>query len=294
MKRLVLWMALFCIYLQGAEFGYGGGSYKVDMGIKGFMKHDLSYDMSVLKLSQPPTDIVSYPLYYYYVDAELFFTEDKRADTYFTNLIADENLPIIGSPNENLQRFSETFYPVEGDYEGVGFDLDFGIGYKILKKGENFLGVALNSGASLPNISAKNLKEKIKFAYKMIKKWDLDVGTYKIGSKVDARVAISEEFFLEGNYGFGFQKAYIECDMFKSDVDSKGSYSNFNIDLIYKPKGVTSVNDNLYIKLGYTIKKWSVDSVDVNLFNFFEADMMRPFEIDLKERYIYVSVGYKF
>ncbi len=297
MKKIILVLSLVLNNIWGLDISYGRGSYETEMSIKGlinpkFMEHDVDHDIDVFILSQPPTDFSTLPLFYYF-DAQLHISDNKNTNTYFANYMADVQMPFFGSINDNLDRAVD-MVAVNGDYKSVGFDLNFGVGYKLLQKGKSFLGIALNSGATLPNISAKHLKSKIEFAYNMMKKWDMDIKTYKIGPQIKAKWAFSPLFALEGGFGFGFEKMYVSSDLFKSNVDTKGSYSIFDIDLRYDSDGTYVISKNFYFKLGYVRKSWSVDAVDVNLFNFFEADILRPFDIDLSTNYGYFSVGYRF
>ncbi len=298
MKKIVLVLILLLLSsLTALDISYGKGSYKTEMSIKGlinpkFMEHDVDHDINVFVLSQPPIEFSRMPLFYYF-DAQIHTSDNKKTTTYFANYMANVQMPFFGSINDNLDRAVD-MVAVDGDYKSVGFDLNFGVGYKLLKKGDSYLGIALNSGVTMPNISAKNLTSKIDFTYNMMDKWDMDIKTYKIGPQIKAKLAISPLISLEGGFGYGFEKMYVSSDLFKSDIDTKGSYSIFDINLKYDSDGRFDISKNLYFKLGYSHKSWSVDAVDVNLFNFFKFDALRPFNIDLSTNYGYFSVGYNF
>jgi hypothetical protein len=286
--RVFMAILLFSSLLFGVEFRVGKVTYRSDLKILDFMDCDMSYDTLVFGITLPRYEIAD--KLFFYGDFDYHTSDTKKSIIYFNNIVANYDFPVVGSANDrtnDILRMS----PVDGDFKGLGFDLNFGFGYDLFKNDNSYLAIAINSGASLPTISAKNIKQRAKFAYKMIKKWDLDVGTYKIGPSLRAEMKIDDLFEIYSSVGFGFQKAYIDSDLFKSSVDSKGSYTNFDIGFKISPQKLPK---NLKLTFGYIYKKWSVDSVDVNLYNFFEADVMRPFDMDLSSKYGYVGVEYKF
>ncbi len=283
--RLILLLLLFVDMVFALDFKIGRGSYDVDFKVLDFCKHNSSYDITTFRVDQPRSDIND--KIFYYFDLEFHTSSTKKESIEFANVMADHQFPIFGSANDGANRALEMI-PMRGDFDTIGFDFNVGLGYDLIKKGSSYLAVAINSGATLPNISAKNLKEKVEFAYDMIKKWDLDVGTYKIGPSLRGKYHFDEKYSLFSSVGFGYQKAYVESDLFKSDVDSQGRYNSFELG------GDMKIYDNFRLNLGYVYKSWSVDSVDVNLFNFFKRDVMRPFELDLKSRYTYIGIEYSF
>jgi len=273
--------------LAAVEFRVGKGSYDTDISIKEFMTHDTTNDITVFSLNEAHKEIVKSPLFYYY-EAELYTSSSKTQETEFANFAADYEFPLIGSVNEMTNSFLGMF-PVEGDYQAVGFDMNFGLGYDVLRKGESYLGLALNLGATLPLINADNLTSKASFTYDLIDSWDLDVTTYKIGPAIKGNFAFTPEFSLYGSFSLGFQKAAIESELFKSSLDINGDYSTVDIGVNYQPIGT-----KYFFILGHTTKRWSVDSAEVNLYNFFNVDVFSPFTTELKSNYTYIGVGYHF
>ena len=286
--RFFMVILFFSSLLFGVEFRVGKGTYRSEFKILDFMDYDVSYDTLVFGVSIPRAEIAKN--IFFYGDFDYHTSDSRKSTIYFNNIVANYDFPVVGSVNDkanDILRMS----PVDGDFEGLGFDLNFGFGYDLFKNDNSYLAIAINSGASLPTISAKNIRQKAEFAYKMIKKWDLDVGTYKIGPSLRGEMKIDDLFEIYSSVGFGFQKAYIDSDLFKSSVDSKGSYTNFDIGFRISP---SKLPKNLKLTFGYIYKKWSVESVDVNLYNFFEVDVMRPFEMDLSSGYGYVGIEYRF
>jgi hypothetical protein len=292
MKKILVSLVL-ATSMFALDFRVGFGSYDTDFKIMNFADHKTSNDTTVFVISEPRSNI-NKNLFYYF-DLEYHIADNKRQNTKFGNPVMNHNFPVVGSASDRANDMID-WMSVDGDYEGFGFDINFGLGYDILESENGYLAIALNSGATLPNISAKNIVERAKFAYKMIKKWDLDVGTYKIGLALKRRYDFSKLLSIYGTIGYGFQKAYIESDMFKSDVDSTGSYKNFDIGLEIDASEIRSMKlpKNLSFKVGYSRKSWSVDSVDVNLFNYFERDVFRPFDLDLESSYTYFGLEYIF
>ena len=296
-RRVLFALVLLVGSVNALDFRYGKGSFDTDISIKYFMNHNIDYDIDVFSLNEQHKIFSSYPLFFYY-DAELYMSDTQQEDVDFANPMADIQMPIFGSMNDMLDTFTG-FFPVQGDYEALGFDFNFGVGYDLYRKGESFLGIAVNSGASMPMMSAENLDDKGQFAFNMIDTFDLDISTYKIGPALKANFVLNEKVSLYGNYSYGFQTATIESDLFKSDVDVDGSYSLLDIGLRLKPwkkkttYGSVSFSPKLTFTLGHTNKSWEVDSVKVNLYGF-RTDIFRPFTADYKSSYTYLSIGYSF
>jgi len=292
MKK-ILWMSAIMIStLSAVELRIGKGSYDTLIDIKNFMHHDTTNDTLVFTLTQPHAPLLQKPLFYYY-ELELLTSDTKRQKTEFAGFVPHYQFPLVGSINDMTNSVIDMF-PVDGDYEALGFDLNGGLGYDIVRQGESYVGLALNVGATLPTINAEDLSTKASLAYDLVQKWDLDVSTYKIGPLLKANLALDGGFSLYGASSFGFQKAFVKSELFKSSVDVKGDYSAFDIGVKYNPTKATFLPKNISLSLGYSVKKWSVDSVDVNLYNFFKRDVFSPFETELKSRYFYLGVGYHF
>jgi hypothetical protein len=288
-----LWLVTIMIgELVAFDFRIGQGRYDTDMAIKSFMQHNTTNDITVFYLSQAHTNVSQTPLFYY-IDAEFYTSDTKRQHTEFAGFAPAYQFPLVGSVNDMTNDFIDMF-PVDGEYEALGFDMNFGVGYDVLRKGESYLGVALNLGATLPTINAENLSTKVSLAYDLIEKWDLDVTTYKIGPMLKANVAMHPNLSLFSSFSFGFQKGAVESGLFKSSVDINGDFRTFDIGFKYMPKQLWSLPKNLYFTLGHTYKRWSVESVDVNLYNFFEKDIFSPFTTEFTSSYTYIGVGYRF
>jgi len=285
MKKVILLSAIMISTAFGVDFRIGKGTYDADMSIKDFLNHDTTNDIMVFSVNEAHKNIKKSPLFYYY-DAELYTSETKTQETEFANYAANYDFPLIGSVNNMTNSFIDMF-PVDGDYKALGFDMNFGLGYDVLRRQQSYLGLALNLGATLPTINAENLRSKASFTYDLIESWDLDVNTYKIGPAIKGSFAFNPALSLYGSFSLGFQKASVKSALFKSSLDVNGDYSALDIGLLYQ-------RDKFYLRLGHVNKRWSVDSATVNLYNFFEADIFSPFTLELKSDYTYVGVGYFF
>ncbi len=287
MKKTVVFSLVLASSLYSLEFRVGKGSYDTDISIKNFLNHDTSNDIYVFSINEAHKEIAKSPLFYYY-GAEVYTSSSKRQETEFANFAASYKFPLVGSVNDMTNNFQGMF-PVDGDYKAVGFDMDFGLGYDLIRKGKSYLGLALNLGATLPLINAENLSSKVSFAYDLMESWDLDITTYKIGPALKGNFAINPDFSLYGSFSFGFQKAFIESNLFKSSLDVKGDYSALDLGMRYDPPA-----SKYFFLLGHTTKHWSVDSAEVNLYNFFNVDVFSPFTTELKSSVTYLGVGYHF
>ena len=287
MKKSLFLTAIMISTLSAFEFHIGKGSYDTDISIKEFLNHETTNDIMVFTVQEPYKLISKSSLFYYY-EAQLHTSTSKRQETEFANFAADYEFPLIGSANDMTNSFIGMF-PVDGDYKAVGFDMNFGLGYDFYRNEGSYIGLALNLGATLPLINAENLTSKASFTYDIIESWDLDVTTYKIGPAIKGNFAINPDFSLYGSFSFGFQKAAIESELFKSSLDINGNYSALDVGVSYQP-GVSKY----FFMFGHTAKRWQVDSVEVNLFNFFKTDVFSPFTTKLKSNYTYLGAGYRF
>ncbi len=279
-----LWLSVLMLSsLSALEFRVGKGTYDADFAIKSFLNHNTTHDTWVFTLSQPHTKLNDSALFYY-GDFEFLTSDTKRQSVEFANY----RFAPVGKANDIANNFMGMF-PVDGDYEAIGFDVDMGLGYDVWREGENYVGIALNVGATLPTIDATNLSSKIDFAYDLIEAWDLDLMTYKIGPSLKGAYAFTPEVSFYGSFSLGFQTGEVDSGLFKSSVDVNGDYNALDLGLKYQASSAP-----YYIKLGYTSKHWTIDSVDVNLHNFFEADVFKPFSMELESSVTYVGVGYRF
>ena len=273
--------------LSALDLRIGKGTYDTKMSIKSFLKHDTRNDIMVFTLEEFHKNIQESPLFYY-GDMALHTSDTKTQNTEFANFAASFNFPLIGSVNDLTNDFIN-FFPVSGDYKAVGFDLNLGLGYDVLKKGKNYLGLAVNVGATLPTINAENLSSKVDFAYDLMEAWDLDVKTYKVGPAIRGNYEVYPDFSVYGAFSLGFQTASVDSALFKSSVDVDGDYRALDLGVKYAPKG-----KRYFVMVGHNSKKWNVDSTEVNLYNFFKKDIFRPFTMSFESAETYVGVGYRF
>ncbi|MCB4762609.1 MAG: hypothetical protein LGB78_01630 [Sulfurovum sp.] len=293
--RSFLFVVILIASLNALDFRVGGGTYDTKLKILNFIDHDTSYDTKVFYLSLPKSKLSINEKIFYYFDAEYHISDSKREKTQFANIVANYQFPLFGSFNDRLNNMIDMI-SIDGDYESFGGDFNIGLGYDLLTDKDSYFALAINTGATLPNISAKNISHKIDVAYDMIDKWDMNIYTYKIGPSFRSKYSFNEIFSVFATAGFGFQKVYISSDLFKSDVNTKGRYSSFDISIDINPFQINSnyFSKNLSLTLGHTEKKWSVDSVDVNSYNFFKFDLMQSFDLDLRHSYSYIGLEYKF
>ncbi len=292
MKKIFLALIMLHSLLFSTEFRIGYGSYTSKFQIKDFLHHDVTHDTVAFSIKESHQALSSSPIFYFY-DAEFLTSDTKKDRTYFAASMANTEFPIVGSINNNLNR-AINFMPVDGEYQAIAFDLNFGAGYDLIKQKKNYLGVALNLGATLPMINADNLRSNASFAYDMMDSWDLDVSTYKIGPSITARYHLHSNLSIYLDGGLGFQKGSVKSELFKSSVDVNGAYRSFDIGVSYQLNNSSYLRNKLYFTLGHSYKSWRVDSVNVNLFNFFQANIFRPFDMDLTSHQTYLGMGYRF
>ncbi len=301
-KTAFLSLAL-CSSLLGGEIRYGKGTFDMSMGVNKLFTMDMSLDIDVLTLSEHHAniDIKGLPFYYYY-NVDIYTSDFVNKMTEWASYPVRMDIPFFGASIEDFVK-EYTMIPVPADYKIRGFDMDIGFGYDVVKdpsNEENYIGVAVNTGVSMPAMKTENMVEDARLTYDLLKNTKTKIKTYKIGAAIHGNYEIAPKVSVYGFASYGHQTGTIENEYMLSDMDVDGTYTVVDFGIRYTPFstkkdfGWISLSPKLYLTLGHTYKKWDVDDVRVNLFKFFSANMFGPFTTEFESQYTYIGVGYSF
>ena len=288
MKQLFSILLLLAISLHSAEIRFGKGTFDWEMGIKGFMDASFDLDINTLSLTETHASILDTKLYYFY-NADLYRSGFVDKMTTLMSYPITYEFPIIGSVNDAIDNY--TPIPTPSTYKIRGFDLNLGVGYDLYRDKNNYFGIGINSGLSMPVMEMKDLKKTIDFTYKVLETTKTKIKTYKFGPTLQGGFELSKNIWGYGSFGFGLQTGSIENEWIKSSMDIDGSYNlidfgiNF-IPLVQYPK--------LQLSLGYSKKNWSVDDIKVDMFNVFEVPSLHILSNSFSSSSLYLGFGYNF
>jgi len=165
------------------------------------------------------------------------------------------------------------------------------LGYDLFREKNNFLGIGINTGLSMPVMEMKDLKKSIEFTYKILEATKTDIKTYKLGPTITGGYQIMPNLSAYGTFSFGYQKGSIENDWIHSSMDINGGYSVIDLGVTYTPM---PQYPKFHINLGYSKKNWSMDEVKADMFNVFEVESFEMLSNDFSSSSVYFGIGYKF
>ncbi len=282
--------ALFLVLsqLEAVDFRIGSGTFDWEMGIENFMKCDFDLDINTISITETHANFGDNKLYYFY-NADIYSSDfvDKMTTLMATPITHD--FPIFGSVEDAIERY--TPIPTPSSYKIRGFDLNLGIGYDFYREKNNFVGIGINTGLSLPVMKMKDLKQSAEFTKKILDATKTTIKTYKLGPSLTGGFEVLPNLSAYGTFGFGLQKGSLENDWIRSSMDVDGGYSVLDFGVNYSP---LPQYPKLHITLGYSKKSWSVDKGKVDMFNVFDKEVFRMLSTDFSSSSAYLGVGYKF
>ena len=288
MKVKLFVLFVLASQLEAVDFRIGNGTFEWEMGIEKFMKCDFDMDINTISITENHANFGSNKLYYFY-NADIYSSDflDKITTLMATPITHD--FPFFGSVEDAIEKY--TPIPTPSNYKIRGFDLNLGLGYDFYREKNNFLGIGINTGLSLPVMKMKDLKQSVEFTRKILKATKTTIKTYKLGPSLTGRFEVMPNLLAYGTFSFGLQKGSIENDWIRSSMDIDGGYSVLDFGVNYSP---LPKYPRLHITLGYSKKSWSVDKVKADMFNIFQMESFSMLDSDFSSSSAYLGVGYRF
>ncbi len=274
--------------LNAAELRLGSGTFNWEMGITKFMNTSFDLDINTISINEAHGKMGDNNLYYFY-NADIYSSDFVDQMTTLMSYPITYEFPIVGSFNDAVNNY--TPIPTPSSYKVRGFDLNLGLGYDIYREKNNFIGIGINTGLSMPVIEMKDLKKTVEFTYNILKATKTSIKTYKLGPTITGSYELMPNLLTYGTFGFGYQTGSIENDWIRSSMDIDGGYSVIDLGVTYAP---LPQYPKLHITLGYSKKNWSMDDVKANMFNLFEVESYGMLSSDFSSSAAYLGLGYTF
>ncbi len=274
--------------LNAAELRLGNGTFEWEMGITKFMNTSFELDINTISINETHGSFGNNKLYYFY-NADIYSSDFVDQITTLMSYPITYDFPIIGSINDAIDNY--TPIPTPSTYKIRGFDLNLGLGYDLYREKNNFLGIGINTGLSMPVMEMKDLKKTIEFTYKVLEATKTHIKTYKLGPTITAGYELMPNLSTYGTFGFGYQTGSIENDWIRSSMDIDGGYSVIDLGVTYAP---LPQYPKFHITLGYSKKSWSMDDVKADMFNVFEVESYGMLGTDFSSSSAYIGIGYTF
>lgn len=288
MKLKLLALVAIASQLNAVELRLGNGTFKWEMGITKFMNTSFDLDINTISINETHSTINNTKLYYSY-NIDIYSSDFVDQLTTLMSYPVTYEFPIFGSINDAIDNY--TPIPTPSTYKVRGVDLNLGLGYDIYREKNNFIGIGINTGLSMPVMEMKDLKKTIEFTYNILKATKTHIKTYKLGPTITGSYEIIPNLLTYGTFSFGYQTGSIENDWIKSSMDIDGGYSVIDFGVTYAP---FPQYKKLHITLGYSKKNWSMDDVKADMFNIFEVESFGMLNSDFSSSSAYLGVGYTF
>ncbi len=282
--------------MDAMEFRYGSSTFNWKMDMT-FMNCNVDIDANVYSISEQHNNFGDSKFYYFY-NADIYQSDTMDQMTTFITTPLTYDFPVFGSFNDAVTKY--TTVPVPVDYKVRGFDLNFGIGYDLIKNSQGVLGVGVNTGLSLPVLKMSNMKKSAKLTYDLLETTETKISTFKIGPVIHANYEIAPKLLLFGSFSAGFQTGSIENEWVKSSFDVDGSYTALDIGARYTPWSSTKdlgwirLDPKLFFTLGYAYKKWDMDEAKIDAFDIAQFSSGGIFKTGFDTSYFYIGAGYDF
>ncbi len=278
--------ALFCVALSlfGMEIRIGKGDFSMEFGLQQLIKGDFSLDVDMLELAQPHSNLFDSPFYYSF-NLQLYKSDRlDRLTTFFAQPLTHQ-WPYFGSFSQMIDNYTPLTTPV--DYKIRGIDFDLQIGYDIYKSSNTLIGIALNTGISMPYMKMYDLQKALNLTLQILDTTKTKIKTYKLGLGYYALFLLSS-WSLYSKGSINTQVGSIKNDLVRSSFDVDGSYYDFELGLRKE------LFDNLYLSAGFTYKRWEVDDTRVKLLDIFSIDFSPIFSTQMEMKNYYIGIGYQF
>lgn len=274
--------------LEAAELRLGNGTFEWDMGIAKFMNSSFDLDINTISINETHADIGESKLYYFY-NADIYSSDFVDQITTLMSYPITYEFPIFGSVNNAIENY--TPIPTPSTYKVRGVDLNLGLGYDLYREKNNFLGIGINTGLSMPTMEMKDLKKTIEFTYTILEATKTNIKTYKLGPTITGAYELMPNLLAYGTFGFGLQKGTLENDWIKSSMNIDGGYSVIDVGVTYAP---LIQYPKLHISLGYNKKNWNINKVKADMLNLFEVESFSTLDTDFSSSSAYLGLGYSF
>ncbi len=292
---LIIAGLLFLSPAKALDIQFGKGDFSMEMAVLGF-SGKVSTGVTTITLNETHRNIWGSKFFFNF-DITYFQSDTERKMLDLYNRYADTACSLCDlcpfPPCSGCAEFCGQC-PI-GKYEVVGFDINFGLGYDVWKKGNNYLGLGVIVGATFPWIKGKRAIDYSKDFMDLMRDTNTDVMTYKLGPQLRGAVEIFPGLVIHGDTAVAFQKAWVKNDSFYIDTSAEGSFFTINVAADYSPFiQKNNVLSKFYITAGIRYKKWLVKDVKIENISVRELIMVPVSDLKMETTTGYIGAGYAF
>ncbi len=290
MKKTVLLLTSLSISLMAVELEYGTGTFSMEGGFIG-LTGSISTDIDAYSLVDRHSNMAS-NLYYGY-DFHLYDSElMKQAQHTYNNMASTFNsISPIDVPKM--------------EHRIKGLDANLHLGYDLIHQDQdNFLGLGLTVGISMPTIDSVSMNKKaFSLTKEVLTKSKTEVETYKIGPSITMQKSLNRYISVYGTGSYAYQTGEVKNSYLNSKFDVDGTFQSYNFGLYFTPftdeykLGWITFSPRLFATLGYRYQKWEVGKMSINASGYeISSEMLEPlgmnFAMDSSVGYFGVGVSF--
>jgi len=275
------------------EVSLGNGNSVVEAGISPFVSADIALDTRTLTLSQPHKPIGATDLF---MSARLdwYSSDFLNRMTDFASQPAEADLPFIEQSVDDLID-QLTPVPVPADYRIHGINLDFSLGYDVLKTSRGFVGIGINTGLSLPVMNSRNLQRDANVALDLLDTTQTEIRTWKIGPVIHTGYQINPSVLLHGMFTWNYQTGEIDNTALGSGIRINGQYTSADINARVQLQSL--FGNRRWLKhwqalAGYRFDLWGYTDTDVTVRGS-RFSVARPLSVDVTQTHWYLGLSYQ-
>jgi hypothetical protein len=295
MKKTALILLGLSSFSIASEFQYGNGTFSMEGGFLG-LTDSISTDISSYSLVQRHSNIGDF---FYGYDLIWYDSDVMKQGQHTYNSMFPNSSP-LSIPNME-HRFK-------------GLDANLRVGYDVINKNEdNFLGVGILVGLSIPTIEEYSLKnnsdQKLRKSSDPVNSNELmvesktEIKTYKIGPTISFQKSFNKKVSIYGIGSYAYQTGEIKNSYADAKYTVNGTFQEYNLGLYFTPFtetykwGWLTLSPRIYATLGYKYANWDVDEMAINLSgNEMSSEFLDVFATDfsMDTSIGYFGLGYSF
>jgi hypothetical protein len=295
MKKTALILLGLSSFSIASEFQYGNGTFSMEGGFLG-LTDSISTDISSYSLVQRHSNIGDF---FYGYDLIWYDSDVMKQGQHTYNSMFPNSSP-LSIPNME-HRFK-------------GLDANLRVGYDVINENEdNFLGVGILVGLSIPTIEEYSLKnnsdQKLRKSSDPVNSNELmvesktEIKTYKIGPTISFQKSFNKKVSIYGTGSYAYQTGEIKNSYADAKYTVDGTFQEYNLGLYFTPFtetykwGWLTLSPRIYATLGYKYANWDVDEMAINLSgNEMSSEFLDIFATDfsMDTSIGYFGLGYSF
>jgi hypothetical protein len=288
---IFLWLPL---NNHALELRYGKGDFKVNGNIDPLFSASMNFDIETWTLAEPHLNILKSPVYIS-MRFDYFSSDFVNQVTDFASLPLTTPLPVVGqSVDDLIDQYTD--FPVPADYRIHGTNLDIALGYDVWRNEQGYLGLAINTGFSMPYMETRHLTSDANLVMDLMDTFETRMRTWKFGPKVQLGFQPRDWLELRADFTWNYQTGKLETDILGSNLTVDGQYRSLDIQgVLFPTKWWPRIDwlKQLNISAGYHYSKWDHDQTRVNL-PVGGFTIPRMLDMDFSHVNLYFGVGYRF